>query len=252
MAARSRPRPGLKFPLYPDEVLDRIIEAAGGLPEDGREVDVLTRIEPTGEKRYERAKGREALRLCLEGAAEQYLTSFRSGPPQTQAMLARRCAEIEKDGQRFLNGLVGKAQSKPDSITRILRAGLGMELAGGVPSLEALSGMPVQEIIRDVEKLLRCVTRLREKSASLEQSAPTKKDVALNELMMWLGHAWFLVFEKLPGSSVKGGTADGPFIRFVCAVLEPLLEGMPTAMALRKRIRDNLPSIRGMAKSKGI
>ena len=62
MAPRSRPRPGSKFPVYRDDVLDRITEAAGGLPHDDREVDILTGIEPTGERRYERAIGREALR----------------------------------------------------------------------------------------------------------------------------------------------------------------------------------------------
>jgi hypothetical protein len=251
MAPRSRPRSGLKFPIYSDEVLDRIIEARGGLPEDDREVEVLTGIEPTGKALYKRARRREALRACLEGAAEHYTCFYSGGLGPTQAMLAKRYAEIERAGQQFLEGLgkPAKAPSKPDSITRIVRAELGMELAGGVPSLEALAGMRVQETIRDVEKLLRRVTRLREKSAGVEQTASTKKDVALNELIRWLGHAYLLVFEEAPGSSVKDGIVQGPFIHFVRAALEPLLEEVPSSAALRRRIRDHLPSLLGMAKS---
>jgi hypothetical protein len=241
----------LKFPIYSDEVLDRIIEAAGGLPQDDREIEVLTGIEPTGKALYKRARRREALRACLEGAAEHYTCIYRGGLGPTQAMLGKRYAEIEKAGQKFLEGLgkPGKAPSKRDSITRIVRAELGMELAGGLASLEALAGTRVQETIRDVEKLLRCATRLRQKSAGIKHIAPTKKDVALNELIRWIGHAYLLVFEEAPGASAKPGAVYGPFIRFVCAVLEPLLEKVPTAAAIRKRIRDNLPSLQGMAKS---
>jgi transposase len=85
----------LKFPIYSDEVLDRIIEAGDGLPEDDREVEVLTEIEQTGKALYKRARRREALRACLEGAAEHYTRSYRSGAAPTQTDEALRA-----DGQR--------------------------------------------------------------------------------------------------------------------------------------------------------
>jgi hypothetical protein len=154
-----------------------------------------------------------------------------------------------KNGQRFLERLAKsrRAPSEPDSITRIIRAELGMELAGGVPSLEALSGLPVQEIVQEVEKLLQGVTNIRERSVSARRTEPSNSgDLPLNELITWLGHAWFVVFEKVPGSSVdkEDGTVGGPFIRFVRAALEPLLEEMPTNNALRLRVRRVLPSFR--------
>jgi hypothetical protein len=245
MAPKSRPRSGLKFPIYSDEVLDRIIEAAGGLPEDDREVDVLTGIKPTGQKSYERAIGREALRLCFEGAAEHYTRSYRSSGAPTQAMLAKRYSSAEGAALKLLAALKGKPgkASKADRVAPILQTELGLELAGGVPTLEALSGSRAQELIRLLDDCAPCLTRLRKKSV-IKPSKRTSADVALDELIRWLGHAYLLVFQEAPGASVDDGTVYGPFIGFVRAALEPLLEEVPTSGAIRARMRRVLPSFR--------
>ena len=260
MSPRSTPRAThRKSSFYPDDVLDRVIETGGGLPDDGREVEVLSDIDVDGQRVYERAPRRDALRTCLEGGAEQYMRSVRDGAAPTRAMVIRRYAEIESALERCTKvlGPPGKAGSKPDRIGWIVHSELGLELADGEPSLEAVSGWRVQKTAEDLERLLRCATRLREKSENTEPSAPSEAhfgDVPLNELIRWLGHAWFVVFERLPGASVDydDGTVGGPFIRFVRAALGPLMSDIPTDKALRARIRRVLPSLRSqvnMAKS---
>jgi hypothetical protein len=248
-----------KSSFYPDDLLDRVIEVGGGLPDDDREVEVLADIDVDGQRLYERAPRRDALRTCLEGAAEQHMRSLRDGAAPTRAMVVRRYAEIESALKRCIKviGRSGKAGSKPDRIGWIVHSELGLELAGGQPSLEAVSGWRVQKTTEDLEHLLRCATRLREKSENTEPSAPSETqsgDVPLDELIRWLGHAWFVVFERLPGASVNNedGAVGGPFIRFVRAALEPLMRDIPTDKALRARVRRVLPSLRSqvnMAKS---
>ncbi len=260
MSPRSTPRAThRKSSFYPDDVLDRIIKASEGLPDDDREVEVLSDIDVDGQRVYERAPRRDALRICLEGGAEQFMRSVRDGAAPTRAMLVRRYAEIESALKRCIKvlGRSGEAGSKPDRIGWIVRSELGLELAGGEPSLEAVSGWRVQKTAEDLEHLLRCATRLREKSENTEPSAPLEAhsgDVPLNELIGWLGHAWFVVFERPPGASVdnEDGTVGGPFIRFVRAALEPLVSDIPTDKAIRARVRRVLPSLRSpvnMAKS---
>jgi hypothetical protein len=223
----------------------------GGLPDDDREVEVLTDIDLNGHRVYERARRREALRAFLEGAAKYYMRAVSDADAPTPAMLVKRYAAIEKTAQKSIKALVKrpKARFKPDRIDAIVHSELGLELAGGVPSLEAMSGWRVQELIRDNEDLLRCATRLREEYSE-KLTATSKRysgNVPLNELIRWFAHAWFVVFENLPGTSEYHGTEQGPFIRFVRAALEPLMEEVPSAQALRPRIRRVLPSLRSSA-----
>jgi hypothetical protein len=92
-------------------------------------------------------------------------------------MLAKRYAEIESATQRLLKvlGQPGKSHSEPNRIDRLVHSELGLELTGGVPSLEALSGFRVQERIGDLELLRRCATSLRKKSHSVEPTVPPSK-----------------------------------------------------------------------------
>jgi hypothetical protein len=256
MSPRSTPRAtNRKSSFYPDDVLDRVIKAGGGLPDDDREVEVLSDIDVDGHGVYERAKRREALSLCLEGAAKQYTRAVGGGAVPTPKRLAERYAAIESATHKSIKALGKRWEpgSRPDCIDAIIHSELGLELAGGEPSLEAVSGWLVQELIRDNEKLLRCATRLRKKYSVKPATAKRYSgDVALNELIRRLGHAWFVVFENLPGTSEHDGTVRGPFIRFIRAALEPLMEEVPSEKALRPRIRRVLPSLRSsesMAKS---
>lgn len=253
MAERSTSHStGCNLSFYPGDVLDGVIAAGGGLPDDDREVEVLTDIDPDGHPVYERAKRREALLLCLEGGAKQYTRAASDGDAPTLARLARRYAAIEKSAQKLIEALCKhwKAGSKPDRIDRIIHSELGLELAGGVPSLEAVSGRRVQQLIRDnEEEVLHCAARLENKYSG--KSTPRSKrysgDAPLNELIRWLGHAWFVVFEKLPGTSEYNGDVGGPFIHFVQVALEPVLEKVPSEKALLPRIRRVLPSVRSSA-----
>jgi hypothetical protein len=252
MAERSTSHPtGCNLSFYPGDVLDGVIAAGRGLPDDDREVEVLTDIDPDGHPVYERAKRREALRLCLEGAAKQHRRALGGGAAPTTARLAKRYAAIESAAQKSIKALGKRSQpgSKPDRIDTTIHSELGLELAGGVPSLEAVSGWRVQKLVENMEELLRCAARVRKKY-DMKPSATKchSGDVALNDLIRWLGHAWFVVFENLPGTSQHDGIVQGPFIDFVSAALEPLVEEVPTPKALRARIRRVLPSLRSSAR----
>jgi hypothetical protein len=252
-------------PIYDDEVIDGIIEAAGGLPEGDVE---HYRLNKDGTD-FERAtvSRRQALEERLDAAARTYLlkTEWQTKTKPTPKKLAMRFAKIETAAAKMLTGLglprdVRLEEVRPDRKGEVKKE-IPSELRYGelqaFAEIEAqqLGGLPLyrgEGLLRDA---VHGVCRIRDWSAKAkqhnagEEATPREQrhsgDKILGDLIRSLAGIWFSVFNKLPTTSVSSGTQSSPagvvggqFVAFIEACLRPLLgSNMLTRDAIRERVR---------------
>jgi hypothetical protein len=250
-------------PIYDDEVIEGIIEAAGGLPEWDVEHN---RLNKDGTD-FERAtvSRRQALEERLDAAARTYLLKTEWQTKPTPKQLATRFDKIETAAAKTLAALglsrdVRLEEVRPDRKGQVKKE-IPSELCYG--ELQAFAELEAQQLggspLYSGEGLLRDavhgVCRIRDWSAKAkqhnagEEATPREQrhsgDKILDDLLRSLGGIWFDVFNKLPTTSVSSGTQSSPagvvggqFVAFIEACLRPLLgSNMLTRDAIRERVR---------------
>lgn len=117
---------GRKSSFYPDDVLDRVIAAAGGLPEG--EVEVAVHFGGVG--LFKRVSRRERLRERLETAALSYTLWADSVRQPTPAMLAEAFADVEVPAEKMLRALLQPraGRSQPERSQNTLYSALDLEI----------------------------------------------------------------------------------------------------------------------------
>lgn len=250
-------------PIYDDEAIDGIIEAAGGLPDGEIEHRRLDK-EGTGFERTSVSR-REALKERLDAVARICLSKTAWPTKPTAKQLAKRFAKIEKAAAKMLAELglppdVRPEEIKPNREGKVKKE-IPSELRHG--ELQAFAEIEAQKIGGFLpcngegllQEAVHGICRIRDWSAGAKQynagqeNIPREQrhlgDKILDDLTRSLAGIWLRVFDKLPTTSVSSGTqsnpagvAGGPFVAFIEACLIPLQGNKtPTREAIRERVR---------------
>lgn len=237
MAKRSvsefRPK-GLRIgeAFYTDQDIDRIVEAAGPLPdgevEHRRPVPDGTGFETVIVFR------REALSDRLESAARAWdiAAQFQTKPTTIQA--AESHERIAKCAARLLKALEMPEAGDLDDMPPAIRYGPMLAYA------EA-EGQNLDEAVLVVQGILRWSRQAAEEEME-PRSVSHEGDTALNALFRSLIRIWVEIFEQkitTRETTLKGGsTRAAPTIRFVQAALRPILkDATPSTESIRDRVR---------------
>ena len=243
-------RPGHRF--YSDDDIEKIIDAAGGLPDGEVEHEVL--VDGPDGIRYEtrRVPRRQALVERLKQAAHAYtvLSEFQTEP--TAKQISDAMADIEAAAAKLIAALHLPEAIDQDPLASMpaalrygalqAQAALEAERLGGLPKWSG-AGL-LSDSVRGVYRLRRWARNAKARSRTARQTSRAKRhvgDEALNALFGDLAGIWIDVFERpiatSVGESANARKAGGPMVRFFSACLKPILKDKtPTSKAIRARV----------------
>ena len=255
----------LEGSLYSDEQLDRVIEAAGGLPsetlEEYQPTDENARISdddesPRREGRYRTISRRDALRERLDSALDwwglrTYQTETR---PYTPRDLAKEFGRMEKTAAKLLEVMqVSDDGGARDMPQQFIFDGLGRPAsseARDVGKRERWPGtlnpptlMIIDRAIKQIQLVKKWAGEAHKETLAIpgnEWPRPSKGE-CLDDLVESLMWTYSEIFERRP-TCVYNTIADepsGPFLAFVTACLQPIWDavGAPTQHALHHRMK---------------
>ncbi len=246
--------------FYSDAGIDRIIEAAGGLP-PGRVALPDQRAPKTGERTPRWVSPRKALAHRLEKLARAWAFQAPLQTMATHRQQADACTRIESAAKRLLVALGVGDDGDVEAMSWVLRFG-GLQAQAAIPvRIDGDPGPSGETLLREsvlgVVRLRQWATKVRERADALATrnsrlSPPAHAaDEALMRLIEGFREIGVEIFGKRPGTSVgkpaspRAGKAGGPMVRFIQACLKPLNIGL-TDEAVRERVRPP----RGMGKSR--
>lgn len=253
--------------IYTDADIDRIIKAAGLLPEGVLSVEIPHRDGTKLVKR--RLKRRSVLGLRLEDAAQSYFVYAEHQQKPPNSTLRDTFDNIEASASRLWTALGLDGKPDLESMPYALRYELADQAEAHGQRINGYADMPPKtlriagEAFTDfygrakLRQALESIALLKAwaEAAKKQAGAQVTKNVqnrtsgntgdrALNDLLRELGRVWSDVYERSPRTSVGGpgtpneGIASGPFVRFIGAALMPILrDETPNEDALRARIR---------------
>ncbi len=239
--------------FYTDSAIDRIIEAAGGLPPgnvlpDG-DVDLSIYDldgNALGLPRDDRLVDRRTELGCrLELVAQNWDVKRQLQKRPTHRQRAQEFARVETAATRLLTALSVPEDGDTDAMPPSLRHGGLQAYAAkeaethGQFSRYTGKGL-LDESIKGVARLRRWAGAARKRAEALiprNGRGGHTGDKALDILFGDLVGIWLDVFEQTPATALNAkGQPGGPYLRFLRASLEPLGVTM-TGEALRDRVR---------------